>query len=450
MMVIKKQQILLWMVTVLSPCVTFSTPDLLQIMESSLNYDPTYLSTAQTNRSTMAAVGISRAALLPQLSGTVSKNWNWSKDTTGNSFTTSANKARGIGLSLTQSIFNFSNFKTLAAAQVSALAAKLDTMSAYQTLIQTVASAYFNVASAQAVLEIDEEQVKVNQELLRLSQAQYHAGQILASDVLTAEASLLSSKQTVMNQKQTLIGYQNTLHEHIPLLPNQIRGIVGDLVLKKLKREQLSRWLKKGLMINPGLIEKKLDALAAKKRLQSVKAELLPSLSASYSYSGSNTLYTGATTVVIPASQSRSNAFGVTMSIPLYQGGETYATIKQDTYSYMAAKDTYREQQKTVESGVSTNFQSMGLEIDVINNLKKSVEVYHQNYEAMLQAYTLGKETMTDVQNALTTYYSQKSTLVQAEYSFLTSYVTFKQQVGDLSMKDITEINNWMHKHVQS
>jgi outer membrane protein len=116
----------------------------------------------------------------------------------------------------------------------------------------------------------------------------------------------------------------------------------------------------------------------------------------------------------------------------------------------MAAKDTYREQQKTVESGVSTNFQSMGLEIDVINNLKKSVEVYHQNYEAMLQAYTLGKETMTDVQNALTTYYSQKSTLVQAEYSFLTSYVTFKQQVGDLSMKDITEINNWMHKHVQS
>ncbi len=449
---IKKKGGLLITILALSPCITFAAPvpDLLEIVQSSLNYDPTYLGTVQTNQSTMAAVGVSRAALLPQLTGSLSKNWDWSKNKTGSSFSTSANKDRSIGLSLTQSIFNFSNFKTLAASQVTAMAAKLNTKSAYQSLLQTVASAYFNVASAQAVLDINEQQVRVAEKLFRVSRIQYQAGQALASDVLTATASVLSSKQAVINQRQTLVGYQNTLAQHIPQLPNQVRGVVGGLVLKKPKREDLNRWVNKSLMINPSVIEKKLDVLAAKKTLQAVKAQLLPSLSASYAYSGSNTMYTGATTVVIPADQSTSNSFGLTMSIPLYHGGQTSASIKEDTYSYMAAKDMYREQQKTVEAGVSTNFKSMELEIDSINSLKQSVLVYQQNYKAMLQAYAVGKETMSDVENALTNYYVQRSTLTQAEYTFLTTYITFKQQVGNLSMKDIVAINNWMHKHVQS
>jgi len=203
-------------------------------------------------------------------------------------------------------------------------------------------------------------------------------------------------------------------------------------------------------MVNPGSLEKKMSVLAARKILQAEKASLLPSLSASYSYSGSRSNYTGANYQVISASQSRSNSFSVTLAVPLYSGGQTYATIREDTYSWMAAKDAYREQQKTVESGINTYFRSMGLEIDNINSLKKSVRVYHKNYLAMLSAYKVGKESMTDVQNALTSYYSQRSTLVQAEYTFLTDYVTFLQSVGTLNMKDIVKINNWMHKHVQS
>lgn len=440
-----------WMgLTMLLPMAVFAAEDLLSVVQSSLNYDPTYLSTVQTNMSTMAAVGVSQAALMPQLSGSISKSWFGQEQETAGVKTTSTSKTRTIGLSLTQSIFNFADYKTLASSKVSAIAAVADTKTAYQTLLQTVASAYFNLASQQAILKINQQQVEVSRQLLRLTKVQYQAGQVLYSDVLTARSSLMSAEETVISDKQTLVGYQNTLSEHIPNQIRVVREISGLLTPKKPKRKLLGVWVKKALMVNPSIIEKKLDVLAAKKTLQAEKAQLLPSLSASYSYDTNMAQYGGQSYQVIQASNSASNNFSVTLSIPLYQGGSVYASIKQDSYTYMAAKQTYNEQIKTVKSGVSTYFQSLGLEADNINSLKKSVVVNTKNYKAMLTAYKLGKENMSDVQNALSSLFSQKSTLAAAQYTFLTDYVTLMQNVGSLKMKDITEINNWMHKHVQS
>lgn len=428
----------------------FAAPDLLLVVKSSLNYDPSYLSTVQTNNSTIAAVGISRAALLPSLSGTVSKSWYWSKQITNNVSATSVSKAKTVGLSLTQSIFNFSDYKSLAAAKVGAIAAMLSTKSAYQSLLQGVASDYFSLASAQKVLELDKQQVVINQKLVNLATSQFKAGSTLYSDVLTAKAAYLSAKQAVISQRQALVSARNALSEHIPTSPNNVREIVGHLTPIKPKHSALKRWIQKALQINPSVLEKKWDVLASRKSLQAEKASLLPNLSGSYSYSKSDSSYGGQTYVALPSSQSSSNSFSLTLNVPLYQGGQVYATIKQDTYNYMAAKDTYNEEKKTVESNVSTNYQSLRLEADNITSLKQSVEMYEKNYAAMVKAYAAGKETMSDVQNALSSLHSQRSSLAQAEYTFLTDYVTFKQFVGNLRMTDIQAINNWMHKHVQS
>jgi outer membrane protein len=440
----------------ISPALAWGSPDLLSVVQSSLNYDPTYLSAMQSNNSTIASVGITRASLMPQLSGTVAKNWSWSKQTessttaTNGSVTSSGSETKSVGLSLTQSIFNFSDFKRLAAVKVSAVAASLSTRSAYQTLLQTVASAYFNLASAQEVLAINQQQVTINKKLLWATRKQFKAGEVLYSDVLTAKASYLSAKQTVITQKQTLVGYQNALGEHIPKKVNRVKEIAGLLDAKKPPRSRIGYWVKKSISLNPGVLEKKLDVLAAKKTLQGDKAALLPSLSASYSYSKSKSELTGPQSSALPSSKSMSNSFGVTLSVPLYQGGSEYATIKQDTYSFMAAQDSLKEQEKTTASQVSTYYKSLVLQAENIASLKKAVKVYHNNYKAILVAYKLGKETMTDVQNALSSWYSQRSELTQAEYTFLSDYVSLKQSIGSLSMKDIAVINNWMHKHVQS
>jgi outer membrane protein len=434
-----------------------SVPDLLAVVQSSLNYDPTYLNTFETNNSTMASVGITRANLMPQLSGTVSKSWSWSKQTEAATFggpgdvSTSSVQTRSVGLSLSQSIFNFSYFKQLAASKVSAIAATLSTQAAYQTLLETVASSYFNVASAQAVLTINEQQVAINKKLVWYTEQQFKAGAVLYSDVLTAKASLLSAEQTVLSQKQTLIGYQNTLSEHTPKKVGSVKEIEGLLIVKQPKKARLHHWIEKGLMLNPTVLEQKLNVLSAKKTVQADKAALLPNLSATYSYSGSNSEYGGtATTEALPTSQATYNSFGVTLNIPLYQGGSEYATIKKDTYSFMAAQDSLNEQKKTTASQISTYYKSLVLQAETINNLKESVLAYKNNYLAILKAYELGKETMSDVQNALSSWYSQQSSLVQAEYTYLSDYISLKQNIGNLSMDDIQIINNWMHKHVQS
>jgi outer membrane protein len=434
----------------LLPGITLGAVDLLGVVNSSLGYDPSYRSTVQTNNSTVAAVGVSRASLLPSLSGTVTKSWYGSTQTTDSSRTFSTSQGRQIGLSLSQSILNFSYYKTLASAKVSAIAALANTQTAYQTLLQTVASAYFNMASAQRTLEIDKEKLAVSKKVIQLARAQYKAGATLYTDVLTAKTTLLSAEQTLIADKKTWVGYQNTLSEHIPDPVWRVCGIKGVLVPKKEKKSNLALWVKKGLIVNPGLVEKKLDVLAAKKTLQAEKASLLPSVSASYSYSAGKTDYAGEAYTTLQASQSESNSFSVTLSVPLYQGGSVYASIKQDTYNFMAAKDTYNEQVNTVKSGISTYFESLQLETENIDSLKEAEVVNQKSYDAMIQAYQAGKETMVDVQNALSSLYSAKLSLVDAQYTFLTDYVTFKQSVGNLGMHDVRAINNWMHKHVQS
>lgn len=421
--------------------------DLLTAVQSSIHFDPQFLSTVQTDKQTMAAVGVAMANVLPQLSASNEIEWYNSRQLENGAEDKSSSRIGMLGFNVSQTIFNYSYYKNISSARSSATAAQLDIQSSYETLIQTVASAYFNVAKQQSIVGIDKEQEGLNKQLLNLARAKYTHGSALSTDVLTAKANLLSAKQQVITDNLSLVNYQNTLLQHLPQRIAKVKGINGVLAVKKPERYTLSKWVRQGLAASPAVLEQKLKMMAAKKTMQGEQAALLPNISATYGFNGSQASYAGQQYVVIQAEKQKSNTYTVSLNIPLYDGGSTIAQIKEDIYAYYAARETYRQQMMTTKTSVSTYYKSLILDADMIASLKNAVVAYKNNYTSMVKAYEAGQETMTDVHNALSSLYSEKSSLLQSQYQFLSDYINFKLNVGNLNINTIALINNRMLNH---
>lgn len=432
------------------PGMMYGADDLLTVAQQAVNQDPSYQSTLQSNNSVITAVEISRASLLPQVSASAGKSWYGSKQTTYGVDSWSKSKTNTYGLSVSQSLFNYSYYKNLAASRASAAAAELNNQVTYQNLLTTVSEAYFNLANAQAEVAIYKEQVKIQEDLVKLAKTRYQAGTALYSDVLTAKASLLSTKRTVIDAEKSVVTYQNSLSSHLDNPVSSVNEIKGILQLNKLDASKLSLWIKKGLSTNPNILEERLHVLAARKTLESKKAAILPTLSAEYDYSKSDAYHTGEAYTTLHSTDSQSNTLSLSLNIPLYSGGATHAAIQQYRYQLLSAQDTYNAEKKSIESSINTDFRSLVLQEKTIRSTKSSVLLDRKSYKAILAAYRAGKETMTDVQSALSVWYSEKLSLASAQYTFLIDYITFKKDVGVLTLQDIQTISDRMSGHVRN
>ena len=439
---------LAWVVCLL-PALSVATEDLVSVVNSASNYDPTYLNAVQINQSTMAQVGVSRAEFFPQVSASLQRGWvksNGSEQFTRNNFdmtSKSDSQSHNFGLDISQSLFKLGDIESFEAAKANAGAALMNIKTARLTLLNSVATDYFNVASAQGTLAIAKEQLALEKRLYKIAKVQYKAGNTMATDQLTAHVSVLSSEDTVTSNEQTLVSALNALSQHVPTKITHVRGLTGVIKPKKANKHDLNSWVKKGLRGSPVILAQQLMVLSARKQVEENRSQNLPSLSSSYSL---NKARTNTETI---KSRSTSHSYSISLDIPIFSGGSMYHQTVAAKHNYYAAKDTLNQQKKLVEANISTYFLSMILSADTISRAVKSLKLYQKNYQMMLTAYLAGKETMTDVQSALGTLYSKKTTLLAQQYTFLTQYVEFKQSIGSLSMNDITEINNWMHRHVQ-
>ena len=131
--------------------------DLLEAYEMARQSDPVLSASESRSLATGEGVVQSRAALLPQLDGSVS----WSRtetDSTGSqafgavvqppSESSSENTSRGWSVNLRQSLYDHGNYTRLSAAKARAAQSEAEYKAAQDALIVRVADAYFNVLTA--------------------------------------------------------------------------------------------------------------------------------------------------------------------------------------------------------------------------------------------------------------------------------------------------------------
>lgn len=241
---------------------TAQAANLLDVYQQALLSDPIYGEAVAQRLATKEGVPINLSALFPNISiqanPSVTRSAfagsNFQVDaTTGTPLTPRNNTSRAYDLSLniSQTVFDFAQFASVAGAVASSKGADATLNSALQTLMTRVASAYFAILRDEDNLSYSEaSKIAFAQQLDQVRQ-QYNVGLKTVTDVYTAQASYESSvanyiaaQNTLDNDRENLrvitgVYYSNLskLSESFPLLSPQPANME-----EWVKISQLQNW----------------------------------------------------------------------------------------------------------------------------------------------------------------------------------------------------------------
>jgi len=403
--------------------------NLLDAYQLAAHYDPTYLKSVAQTQSINMMPAISRAKLLPHIStnASITDSNPLQPHTHSNS--------KQVTLSMSQTLFNMSDWENYQANKMVAKSAQMNLLAARQDLMVRLAKAYFNVAIAQQTLTIDDKNRLLAEQLYRQAKIKYHAGQVTATDVSTAHANVLGANTALLSDQLTLVNQQVALQA----ITGQPVLLVAELTLSPrlpMKKGSLRHYLLLAHSTNPSVIASRDAVVAAHRTLQAQKASRLPTLTGTLSYGSSNIGLAG-------HEHDYNNGSSATLSLnlPLFSGGEISATNKQFAFKLEVAQQS---ESLTLMGFLTQTRQAYAALVASKTQLRLDQQAVHAAAVALSDtqySYKAGQEDAQSVVLAQKTLHLAKLTFLKDRYAAVVSQVELLQATGQLSLRQLSVIN---------
>lgn len=430
---------------------TVSATDLVQAYNDALKSNPTYLAARSTYYAALQDTAISRAVLLPQLSlsggGTDGNTLFLSKaKASGNAQTddTTTNKGYGVDLSLSQSIFNFTNIEEFRAAKDTVKSAAETYYAALQTLMVTVATDYFAVLQAQDNLRYAESNTKANQSSLNQAQQQYRVGTNTLTDVYTAQAAYSSAVSEEVSAKNTLEDAIVNLRSVTGKEYQTFSSLSKDFPLVSPDPKNVNDWVKAALENNPSLKAANYTAQAAMKTVSAQWGGHLPTVDLNASYGTDYSYQTADIAADTGAMRTNTGTVGIDVTVPLFEGGIVTAQTKQAEYNYETAIHNLELEHRSVATSTREDYLNVLSQMSAVQADETSVKSNISALQGLIAGYKVGTQTMIDVLNQQSLLLQAEQTYASNRYSYVTSLINLKNDIGILSLSDLEAINDWL------
>ncbi len=378
---------------------TASADTLREALVSTYQANPTLTGQREALKSTDAGVAIARAAGRPQISATVGV----SRDITqaGTLQRTSKGPFLNSGVDLTYPLFQGGTVRNNIKAAKSRVESGRATLRAVEGDIFTEAvAAYMDVIRDRAIVELNENQVKVLSTNLEATSDRFEIGDVTRTDVAQSEARLSLGRSNLTTAQGRLASSEENYRRVIGKRPDALQP-PPPLPPFPATADQA---VQIALTNNPDLIAVTRQAEAANYDVRSTRGSRLPSVSAigSADYvrtfggnagfnpnTGQSSTLTGTATAV-----------GVQGRIPLYQGGLPSARIRQA----QAIEGQTLEQRIATERAVVANTRSAFAVYQAATNAIASNQVAVNANDLALEGAraenSVGTRTILDVLNA--------------------------------------------------
>jgi outer membrane protein len=265
------------------------------------------------------------SGFLPQASATANDSFQQTNlvapiQSGGNSDTTS--HPRGADLTITQNVFNGNRtINSVRQAESGVLAQRETLRNTEQNVLQDAVTYYMNVLRDSAILSLDRNNVDVLKEQLRQTQDRFTVGEVTRTDVAQAQASLAGAQATAIQAESTLQTSIANYHETIGDDPKSLAPV-----------KPLDRVLPKGLpeaiaisqVEHPAIVASLHGVDSAELNVKIVEGALYPSINLQAQV-GQNYDVSG----LAPPNHSFSVSLVGQISVPIYDGGLTYASTRQ-------------------------------------------------------------------------------------------------------------------------
>jgi outer membrane protein len=415
--------------------------NLMEVYRLAINNDPKFLSAGAQLEANLEQSNQSLSSLLPSLSASYGIDYSKRGSDDGAGFySRSENMSTSAGLSLRQSIYDYSTWVGYDQANKRVEQAKVRYKANQQDLIVRVAGAYFDVLDAKDTLTFREaERVAILQELEQTKE-RFEVGLIAFTDVHEAqarfdqsEADRIAAQNALDNAIEALREITGQYHENVDVLKSSIPLLTP-------KPAKIDDWVQVAKQSNLDVIAANMDVYIANQETKRRFGGHLPSVDLTANYS--DTISDPSGSDLEP--ESYGLTAGISVSIPLYSGGNTQSRVNEGDALYQKA--TY-DLEGAVRSSIRTTRSSyLGIEASIagIKALEQAVVSSQSALEATQVGFEVGTRTIVDVLSSTRLLYSARSNLASAKYRYINNILRLKQAAGILTQDDLVEINNWL------
>ncbi|UXI69022.1 TolC family outer membrane protein [Tahibacter amnicola] len=354
-------------------------------------------------------------------------------------------KGTTLGGELKQSIIDLSKWTARKAAQEQANRGDALYTQAEQELSIRVATAYFNVLTAEDSLAFSQAEEKALSRQLDQAQQRFEVGLSAITDVNEAKAQHDSARAATINAQNALDDAREALRELTAKEPANLSRLREDLPLQEPVPNDMQAWVDRALADNPSLKAQEHAVSAAKANINTARSGHLPTLSGSIAYSRSpnwsDSSATGASGSLHANSRDTDRAVTLTLSVPIFTGGYTQSRVRQSVYERDFAEDTLEQQKRALIRNTRLNFRAVVAGISEVEARKQAVVSANSALEATQAGFEVGTRTIVDVLLSQRQLYQAQRDYSQARHNFVLNQLRLRQSAGSISPKDLQEVN---------
>lgn len=423
--------------------------DLSQVYQLALQNDPIINRAKADKELAYSGIALSRANLLPQISGSVSYSLNSGDQvfTTESGFGTidSESDTLSMGLDLRMSIYDHANWVGMDRAEKVAQQGDANLASALQSLIVRVTNAYLAVLREQDSVEFVKAELRAIERQLEQTKQRFEVGLTAITDVHEAQANF---DNTVARQ----IRAENQLElrlEELREITGKYHSGISILDTKLFTATQpnpanVEEWLKLAEDANFDLLIQRFAKDIAMEDIASAKAGHYPTLnfSASLSRVDRTTEVQGAAPRDFPTLNSQS--LGLNLSVPIYQGGRISTSTDQARSRYVIASENMELVYRQTVRSVRSSYNDVKAAVSTIRALEQSVVSADSALKATEAGFDVGTRTIVDVLNSTRNLFDARRNLADARYSFISAIINLKRAAGSLTEDDLLAVNRVM------
>ncbi len=432
--------------------------DLIQIYGEARASDPQLAGAEATNQANSENVDQARSALLPQIGASLA--YSQSHGSSGGpqfvtnedgsqslvNVTSSAdNYGRTLSGRLDQSILDLSKWTALKSARATVKSSDATYEAAQQDLLIRVATAYFDVLTAEDALRFAQANEQALNRQMEQAQQRFDVGLSAITDVNDAKAQHDTAVASVITAQNTLDDKNEALRQLTNKEPGELKKLRDKLPLDKPNPENPESWVAVAVEQNPVLSSYAYSLEAANANIQTARSGHLPTINGQVLYSKSprwsDTSASSFNDAFHTNSESWSTSVGLTLNVPIFSGGYTQSRVRQSIYTRDAAQDQFELQKRLIERSTRNSYRAVIAGASQVEATRQAVVSAQSSLDATQAGYEVGTRTIVDVLISQQQLLSAQSSYSQARHAFVLNGLRLKQAAGIIEVKDLEAVN---------
>lgn len=300
-----------------------------------------------------------------------------------------------------------------------------------QTVFIDASTAYLDVVQNKAIVDLQKNNEKLLKKRLDETVQRFNVGEVTRTDVSQARARYARAKADRISSEGTLEASKAVYAKIIGIAPVDVKAPEGEIdkFLPKTPEEALEY----AKAHNYSIRQAKNYFDSKDYDVKTNTGALLPQVS----LDGVASRTRNYTDNISGVKEQDDLEWSVNMSIPLYEGGETRAKIRQSKYQKWQAQEQVLETERLVTSNVTSAWEYMVANKAMITSIKEQVRANEIALDGVQKEEALGNRTILDVLDAYQELLNSNVEEVKARRNYYVSAMTLLQAMGRLTARDL-------------